>query len=161
MNVKFNVRGVKELQTFLKTVPRGTVYSALKAFTEYVIGNEFHGLKHNETYKYVSRKTAYGQTFVSDKQRRWFFANNMQDKIGNNRTGRTSDGWQYVMKSDYRFTITNPEPGAYWTRDDKGQARQPAMVGWRKITQVIADNFDGAIRSATAAVSRWLKENRK
>ena len=54
MQVKFRVRNVKAVQDFLKSVPRGAVPVALKAFAEYVLGNDRHGLRHNEPYKYVS-----------------------------------------------------------------------------------------------------------
>lgn len=160
MEVRYRVRGIKELEAFLKTLPRGTVRAALTAFTQYVIGDSRHGLKHPDPYKYVSRKRAYGQTFKNDKQRRWFYANGGPDMIGNHRTGRSTDAWQYVEVSPYKYTITNPEPGAYFTRDDDGQARQPGMVGWRKVTRVIQDNMAGALRSATAAVNAWLKANK-
>jgi hypothetical protein len=130
---------------------------AIEAFTIYVVGNDRHGLKHYEPYKYVTRAKAYGQTFKSDKQRRWFWANGGPAMIGNNRTGMTAKNWGYnITKGGYGATITNPTEGAYYTRSDKGQARQPALVGWRKSLAVIKANMAGAIRSAQAAVNRYL-----
>jgi hypothetical protein len=162
MKVNFKVRGIEELQKFLESLPRGAVRIALKAFTEYVIGDENHGLKHPDPYKFVTRKSAYGFSFFTDKQRRWFFANLNDDesnelKIGDNRTGTSEDAWQFVMVSDWNIRITNPEPGAYFTRDDSGQARQPEKVGWRKTTKVIMDNFAGGVRAANTAINEWLK----
>lgn len=156
MDVRFRLRKLEDVQNYLRTVPLGALRVALKAFTEYVIGNEQHGLKHPEPYKYVSRKSAYGVTFFTEKQRRWFWANGGPDMIGNNRTGNSTDAWQYTEVSAYKYTLTNPEPGAYWTRDDYGQARQPAKVGWRKVAKVIADNMAGAMRAANAAVRSYL-----
>jgi len=157
MNIKFNVRGIEEFQAFLKALPRGGVRVALKAFTEYVIGNEQHGLKHNEPYKYVSRKSAYGFTFFTDKQRRWFWANGGPDMIGNNRTGESSKLWQYVAVTDCQYRITNPTRAAYFTRSNTGQARQPAKVGWRKTLAVVTSNLAGGIRAANAALNAWIK----
>lgn len=160
MQVGFRVRGFERLNEWLKSLPRGGLQVALKAFVEYVIGNESHGLKHPEPYKYVSRKRAYGQTFQSDAQRAYVMAKIKSGEITpgvENRSGISTDSWQYTMTTAWQYTITNPEPGAYWTRDDTGQARQPALVGWRKVSKVIADNFAGGIRAATAALSRWLK----
>ena len=171
MNVNFKIRGVKEFNDFLKTIPHGGLRIALRAFTEYVIGNESHGLKHPDPYKYASRAKAYGSTgarfangnpvpdgYFSAKQFRYVAAktHGFTDR-GSKRAGVSEDAWQYVEVSDWNYKIVNPEPGAYWTRDDYGQARQPALVGWRKVTKTIMDNFAGGVRSANAALSAWLK----
>jgi hypothetical protein len=165
--IKFTVRGIEELKAYFKQLPYGTLREALRAVTEYLIGNESHGLKHPDPYKYVSRAAAYGVVkdgvpagYFSMKQFRYVMARIADGSITpgqSKRTGDSTDAWQYVQVSDYQYTITNPEPGAYWTRDDYGQARQPGMVGWRKVAQVIADNLEGAMRAANAAVSKWLK----
>lgn len=177
MMVSFKVRSVEKLQKYLRSVPRGALRVALYAVTEYVIGNEQHGLKHSEPYKYVSRAEAYGSTgatfengnpvpagYFSAAQFRYVMASlaSGKMKIGNNRTGASADSWQYSETGEkgYGVTITNPEPSAYWTRDNVGQARQPAKVGWRKVSKVIADNMVGAIRHANAEVGKWLKANR-
>ncbi len=160
MNVKFKVRGVEAVQSFLKSVPRGALKVALEAFTEYIVGNDAHGLKHNEPYKYVTRKSAYGFSFFTDKQRRWFFwalSTGQIDPGSGKRTGETSKAWKAVpLASGYQFKITNNTAGGFYTRDDAGQARQPAKVGWRKVSQVLADNYLGGIRAAVAAVKRYL-----
>jgi hypothetical protein len=57
--------------------------------------------------------------------------------------------------------ITNDTAGGYYTRDDRGQARQPAKVGWRKVSQVLADNYLGGLRAAVQAVNKWMKEKGK
>jgi hypothetical protein len=54
--------------------------------------------------------------------------------------------------------IVNPERGAYYTRDDEGQARLNALAGWRKTMTVVSTNIAGAMRHANAAVSQWLKQ---
>ena len=157
MNVKFKVRNVAAVQSFLRTVPRGALKVALEAFTEYVLGNDQHGLRHNDPYKYVTRKSAYGVSFFTEKQRRWFWANGGPDMIGKPRTGNTSAAWKKVpMAGGYQFNITNNTAGGFFTRDDAGQARQPAKVGWRKVSKVLADNMAGGIRAAVAAVKKYL-----
>lgn len=157
MNVNFKVRNIAAVQSFLRSVPRGALKVALEAFTEYIVGNDAHGLKHNDPYKYVTRKSAYGVSFFTDKQRRWFWANGGPDMIGKPRSGNTSAAWKKVPSAGgYQYKITNDTAGGFYTRDDKGQARQPAKVGWRKVSKVLADNYLGAIRAAVAAVKRYL-----
>ena len=162
MKVNFKIRGVEEVQSFIKSIPRGTVKAGLKAFTEYIIGNQAHGLKHYSPYKYITRKAAYGKTFESDAQRRYVMAAIRDGRIDPgvpHRTGKVQRGW-YAQETNegYGFRLKNDEPGAYFTMDDTGQAKQPALAGWRKVTQVIADNFAGAIRHANAEVKKWLEK---
>lgn len=165
MNVRFKIRGVEAVQSFLATVPRGVLKVALEAFTAYIVGDSNHGLKHNEPYKYVSRQSAYGVSFFTDKQRRWFFwaLNTGQINPGSGeRTGKTSDAWSYKASGNgYQYTIVNPTAGGYYTRDDYGQARQPAKVGWRKVSDVLAANYLGAIRAAIFAVQKHLTSIKK
>lgn len=161
MNVQQNIRGVEEVKAYLQTVPRGTVRVGTLAIAEYIVGDQSHGLKHYPPYKHVTRKKAYGKSFVSDKQRRFVMAMITEGRIdpgAPHRTGKTQRGWKVVsMNNGYKVKVSNKEPGAIWTADDEQQARLNAMVGWRKMAQVIEDNIAGAIRHANAEISKWLK----
>ena len=160
MQIKFRIRNVEAVQSFLRAIPRGAVKVALEAFTDYIIGNESHGLRHAEPYKFVTRKSAYGFSFFTDKQRRWFFWALKTGKIdpgSGKRTGESTAAWKAVPRNDgYRFTVQNNTAGGYWTRHDRKQARQLGKVGWRKIMTVLADNYKGGIRHAVAAVKAYL-----
>ena len=159
--ISFKMRNLKPVQDFLTAMPKGTIKVALDAIVVYLIGNESHGLKHDDPYKYVSRKSAYGKTFVSAAQRGYVMARIREGSITPgkaNRSGDAAKGYMYSETNDgYGRTIQNADVGAFYTRDDVGQARQPAMVGWRKVSQVIQDNMSGAIRSALSAVNDWIK----
>lgn len=161
MNLKFIPRNIQAVQDFIRTVPYGGVKVALRAFTEYIVGDESHGLRHADPYKYVTRKSAYGVTFFTEKQRRRFWANGGPDMIGNNRTGQSTQAWQLKeTNGGYGYTVSNNTAGAYFTRGDDSQARQPAKVGWRTISKVTADNYLGAIRHAIAEVKRYFAEQK-
>lgn len=157
MNIKFRAVGIEEIVEFVKSVPRGAKITAMRAFVTYVIGDSNYGLKHEPAYKYVTRKSAYGQTFQSEKQRRWFWANGGPDMIGNNRTGAISNGWAFTeTNSDWsRVNVTNNAPGVGWVMGDS-QAAQPAKVGWRKYMDVIQSNMAGGLQAAQRAVNDWL-----
>jgi hypothetical protein len=157
MNIRFKAKGIAEVTAFIKSIPRPLKIVAMRALVTYILGDSGRGLRHEPAYKYVTRKSAYGQTFQSEKQRRWFWANGGPDMIGNNRTGATSEGWQMSESSDWsRVDITNSAPGVGWTMGT-GQAAQPAKVGWRKYTDVVKSNLAGGMRAANAAVNAWLK----
>lgn len=156
-----DLKDIDRITAYLKQVPHGTVRVGLRAIVEYIIGNGQHGLKHYGPYKYVARRKAYGQTFSSDKQRRYVMARIREGSIDPgvpHRTGRTQRGYVAVESNGgYRQSIKNEEIGAYFTRDDNGQARLNALAGWRKAAVVIASNLDGALRHAGAAISKFLK----
>ena len=159
MNISFKVRGVEKVTAYLKSLPRGIKKVAEKALTEYLIGAKPHGLKHYSPYKYVTRKKAYGQTFASDKQRRYVMAMIAEGRIDPgvpHRTGKGQRGWQSVETSR-GYTIKNDEQSMYYSMSDKGQARLNKLAGWRLVSKAIKDNLAGAFKSANAAVKKFLK----
>jgi hypothetical protein len=154
---------IDEVKKFLESIPWGAKGVALKAFTEYIIGNQQHGLIHYPPYKYVTRKAAYGKTFFSDAQRGFVMAKIRSGEItpgASQRTGLQANSWGYRGEST-RFVIFNTAPGSKFTMGNNTQADQPRMVGWRLIMDVISDNFNGGIRAAQQAVNRWLKEKKQ
>jgi len=164
MDIRLKVRGIEKVQAFLRDLPYGVLRVALPAIAEYLIGDGTHGLKHYQAYKYITRKRAYGQTFQSDKQRRYVMAMIREGRIDPgypHRTGRSQRGYTAkVTNGGYGVTISNPEKGAYYTRHDAGQARLNALAGWRKISAVVESNLAGALRHARAAVSAFLKQRK-
>jgi hypothetical protein len=155
VQIKFTVKGLEEIKAYIAALPRGVKVAGMRAFTTYILGDESHGLRHMPAYKYVSRAAA-GYKPMTPRQRAWFWANGGPDMIGNNRTGATSEGWQMSETSDWsRVNITNNADGVGWTMGEQ-QARQPAMVGWRKYLVVIASNLAGGMRAANAAVAALL-----
>lgn len=178
MNVKSKVRNVAAVQSFLRSVPRGMLKVALEAFTEYIIGNDAHGLKHTEPYKYASRKAAYGVTgatfkngkpvpagYFSKEQYFYVMAKIAKGEItpGTPRPnrGESSKYWRSVPSSNgYQYKILNDKPAQYWARDDIGQPRQIERTNLRKVSKVLADNYLGGIRAAVAAVKKYLVTNK-
>lgn len=160
MKIKFETKGITELQEFLKEIPRGSITSAVKAFGEYLLGDDSHGVRHMVPYKYVSRKAAYGKSFQSDKQRRWFFAALADGRIapGSGPRHDTTRRWYGMSASSgYEYKLVANNPAAYYTMSDEGQARQPAKVGHLKLSRVIANNMTGAFMEAVNAVNKWLR----
>ncbi len=167
--IKFKLQGREVLNRFLGELPGQAGRAALAAFVKYIVGDKQHGLRHPDAYRFVSRASAYGKVsdapagYFSWEQFRYVAAmtKGFTTNIGNNRTGESEDSYFYTPLTDNSYRIMNPTEGAYFTRDDDGQAAQPAKVGWRKVSKVISDNFDGAVRSARAAINAWIKGNHK
>jgi hypothetical protein len=114
-------------------------------------------LKAYPAYKYVSRKRAYGQTFFSDRQRRYVMAaiRSGEISIGNNRTGYLEKSWTVARPYGGQVSIRNSAPYAGYVVGD-GQARQPGMVGWKKANDIIRANMSKAIAVAKNALISWL-----
>lgn len=160
MKTSFDVRGLDKVQQFFKELPRGSMRTAIKAFGDYILGDDSHGLRHIEPYKFVSRKAAYGQTFFSDKQRRFFFANIDNLKPGSGTRHDTTRGWRSVISAGgYKYVARSDSASTRWTMSDKYQARQPAKAGHRKVSQIVQSNLSGALRAAVTAVNAWIRDH--
>jgi hypothetical protein len=157
MQIKTKIRGIEEFQAYLKTkLPRGTIKVALAALVEYLIGTPNKALRKEPAYKYVSRARA-GYKPMSDKMRRWFWANGGPDMIGKHKRGATQAGWYAkITGGGYQMAIGNKATGSYWTMSDTGQAAQPRAAGWRTMAERIGDLMDGAMRAANAKVKAFL-----
>ena len=161
--IKFSVRGVEKLQAFFKKLPAEARKIAAPAVATYLIGDDAHGLKHYVGYRYVSRKSAYGQTFSSDKQRRYVMAKIREGEItpgSPRRTNALKRGWAYKLQGGgYGASIYNPVPYAGYVMGDATQARQPAKVGWRTMMAVVNTNINGAIKAAERKIQEWINGN--
>ena len=88
--------------------------------------------------KSVTRKEAYGQTFFTDRQRRWFFANlkSGELKIPHERSGDLGRGWkkQASARKGQRAIVNTV---GYADRVmGPGQSRMSKLIGWRKVANV-------------------------
>lgn len=162
--ISTSVRGIEQLKAFFKKIPVYTRKAAVEAATKYLIGDQSHGLKHYVNYRYVSRKSAYGQTFQSDKQRRYVMKKIRSGEIDPgtpHRTGALENGWAYnTQGGGYGAKIYNTVPYAKYVMGDGTQARQPKKVGWRMVAEIIKTNIAGMMRAANQAVERELKKLR-
>lgn len=112
-------------------------------------------------YRYVSRKAAYGVSFFSDRQRRWFFAALAEGRIKpgqNNRTGALGEGWRIQQSGPKQLDLVNEVPYAVYVQGTiTQQARQPRMAGWKSIT-VWLRTFKSEIgRVGMRNLDRWIK----
>lgn len=160
--IRAEIRGLEQVKRFLESVPHGTIGLAAQEVADYLMGDSRHGLKHYPPYKHVTRKAAYGRTFFSDRQRRWFFwaLGSGRLKLPYARTGALGEGWEKIGDK-WRPVLRNKTPYAHHVMGDDRQSRMSAKIGWRTISENIADNIKGALQRAEQAIQRWLKEKGK
>ena len=149
--MKVELLGVKELEAKLNKLPIEVADIALDDVMDYMV----NVLKTDQpTPKYVTRKEAYGQSFSSDKQRRWWFATHEMPYGGYNRTQEMSRGWHKV-RTGITGHIVNYMKGVAYVVGDKSQANLNRLVGWKTIGQQISDRavkigqiIDGSAKKA-------------
>ena len=117
-------------------------------------------LREYPTYRYVSRVAAYGRSFVSDKQRAWFFwalGAGLIKPGQSNRTGKLGRGWEIKQAGPKQIDLVNAVPYAKFVQGTaQEQARQPSMAGWDGITIWLRE-FKGEIgRIAMKPIEKWI-----
>jgi len=154
---KMQMRGLDSIKKLLEETPQGTKGAALEAAAKYIIGNNRHGRKNYPAFKCITRKSAYGQTFVSDKQRRYVM---MQIKAGKidpgapHRTGNYQRSWE-MRGSGTQTRIVGELPHSSWPD------RLAKKVGWRAIEEIIKTNTKGALQAANRVVAEWIRKHSK
>ena len=117
-------------------------------------------LREYPAYRYVSRIAAYGRSFVSDRQRNWFFwalGAGIIHPGQNNRTGKLGKGWEIKQVNPKQIDLVNAVPYAKFVQGTaQEQARQPGMAGWDGITIWLRE-FQGEIgRIAMKPIEKWI-----
>jgi hypothetical protein len=113
-------------------------------------------LRSYPSYRYVSRKEAYGVSFFTDKQRRWFFANLDNLDIPYKRTQELSKGWQIVGSGENQILV-NDAPHAGLAYGDK-QSRHLAAIGWKKLPDILKERQERIQAIIKAAVKKAMRK---
>ena len=90
--------------------------------------------------RYVSRRRAYGKSFFTKKQQRYFFwalKNGIID-VPYKRTGRLAEGWSVQHGQGKGWaTIVNSTPYAPFVQGFD-QSRHEKLVGWKRLVDIVA-----------------------
>lgn len=84
--------------------------------------------------KRITRKSVYGSSFKTDRQRRWFFAslNDGSLTLPYRRSRNLGHRWTAKLQNDRNAIVGNNAPYARWVMDeDKPQSKFMAAVGWK------------------------------
>lgn len=118
-------------------------------------------LRQYPNYRYVSRKAAYGRSFFSPEQRKWFFAALADGRITPgrpNRTGTLGDGWRITSNGPRQIDLVNEVPYAKYVQgtDPHPHAAQPRMAGWKSITYWLKEFHSEIGRVGMKNLKRWI-----
>jgi hypothetical protein len=105
----------------------------------------------------ITRKQAYGKTFQSDRQRRFFFSaiRSGRIKVPYQRSGRLRQGWKITPFGSQDWLVINETGYAALVQGQGTQARMMTLIGWKTIEQ-IADKTaqDQAIRIMSDEITK-------
>ena len=107
--------------------------------------------------KRVTRQQAYGKTFFTDKQRRWFFGalNRGELEIPYRRTKKLAEGWTVLKGTRGERSLTNITPYAPLVQDRSRQSRMMKIIGWRTVSYYLWRYASEIGRVGLVNVRRW------
>jgi len=157
--IGFETEGIPELQEKLKRLsgvePRREMSEAVAKF----LRTELQKIPRQH---YVSRKRAYGKSFDSDKQRRWFFASLADGslKVPYRRSGKLRRDWQVMPFGATDYIVVNENPAAKWTQDADTQANMMRLRGWKTFQEILRRQSDRIRQVANGVYDKWIRKMR-
>lgn len=140
------IKGLKELVEQIKSIEQ---MRGLKAIL-LAAGETLKGkLSIYPEQKSLTRAEVYGETFQSDKQRRYFFyalKNNLitvpYSRGTDSRSERFKASWAIEAQGFTRVSIGNDTTYGPYLMDNDRQSKFAAAIGWPTIDKVADDNLD-------------------
>jgi hypothetical protein len=157
IHVEYNQGQFRKLRDKLDGFERKQVYhQSVGDVAKFMIGK----FQVYPPYRYVSRRQAYGVTFFTDRQRRWFFAalRSGELQIPYARTQRLRYGWRSTTYAPGQIRIVNDVPYTRYVQSKPEQSRMMRLIGWDTAEDTM-DRYEGEIgRVAFRRVDQWAKE---
>lgn len=149
----------QNLEQVINDAPRNARGRMTKAASVYLIGNERRGLKHYPTYRYVTRKKAFGRSFFSKAQRGKVMAMIREGLITPGvprRTFAIRNAWK-IREDGVRTLVYNDAKGVNYVMGND-QSRHEKLAGWRQDSEIVESNRAGMVQEAQRELVRYLRE---
>jgi hypothetical protein len=152
-----DIEGAEEIKAKIAKLPPAAADAGVDAVAQYFLSV----LRLNAPQRYVTRKDAYGVTFFTAKQRKWFFWALRSNKIQVPyvRTQGHSRGWK-AIGSGAKQIIANEAPGITFVRGKYPgeQSRHENKVGWVPMVDEVKNRMSTAMDRFSGAVARTIKK---
>jgi hypothetical protein len=154
--IGFEILGNKDLARKLERFPEPVQDAAIDEVTPYLI-NQWQLYPPR---KRVTRRKAYGRTFDSAKQRRYFFwaLNNGIITVPYRRTQRLRKGWRQVGKGRKSIIVNETPYAEYVQGNEDQQARLIKLVGWIPAVEVFEKRADKIDQKLFVGAQKELKK---
>lgn len=149
-----DISGLKPLQDKLAKLPKAVHETATRAAADETV--KF--MRSYPAEKYVSRKSAYGTTFFTPKQRRYFFWALKEGIIQSpySRTNRLRDNWT-IIGQGLNEMVVNQTPYADLVMGE-GQNRMHQKIGWKTVTKRLEENAAKIGKAIQQAADRAIRK---
>lgn len=154
--VGITIEGNEEVQKMLDKFPDEARAAAGEEVANYLL-NVF------QTYpppKYVTRAKAYGVTFFTERQRRWFFAalNSGEIQVPYKRTQGFRRSWQIVGEGEDIGVLSDAPYGHFLVGERKEQSRHAREIGWKSVSETIKDKMDKIKKKIDVGIKKGLRK---
>jgi len=155
--IGFEIEGLEEVRAKLKKLgsdaPRKEVTKDVATYLR-------AELQKYPSPRYVSRKQAYGRTFQSDKQRRWFFAalKSGELTIPYRRTQTLRRNWEIMPMGSSDYIVVNETPYAKWVQDEDTQSNMMRLRNWKTFQAVIQKAGDKIRQIANKVLDAYIRK---
>lgn len=155
--IGLEVQGIKEVQKMLTYITPEVKENVMGDVEKFV----YDVVRIYPKERHIKRKTAFGVTFFSDKQRRFYFWALKTGRINvpYKRTYGLRDNWK-VTKQAQQYLITNPSPYAAYVMGEK-QSRMMSRIGWKTIPTLIKDRMGSIFQKANTAAQRGIESAKR
>jgi hypothetical protein len=153
--IGLEIRNLEPVRNMLAAaMSPANVLAVQKDVAEYFQGK----LQHYPEYKYVSRQEAYGKTFFSERQRRWFWAalHSGELQIPYRRTRTLRNAWE-IMSLGSDVLLVNETDYAPHVQQRLTQSRMMLLRNWQPVEGVAAQFGGEAVRMATERLMRRIR----
>lgn len=142
------------LLKILRTAPKEVRDAAVGAVAEY----ELNVMREYPPVKHVTRQEAFGRTFQSDKQRRYFFGVLLKNgQVPYRRTQTLRTGWR-IIGSGQKAIVANETSYGPLVMGQGEQSRMMIIIGWKTPEQRTQERMARIDRIAEAATEKGLRK---
>jgi len=152
--IKYSQAQFKKLSDKLSDFERGrVVHQSTQDVAEFMQDK----LRRYPAQKHVTRAQAFGQTFQSDKQRRWFFAalGSGELTLPYQRTNALAQGWDVRPLGSDGVQLINETPYAGYVMERSKQSRMAKLIGWQTVSYWLQRYGSEIGRVALKNIRRW------
>jgi len=105
---------------------------------------------------HLTRASVYGQSFVSDKQRRWFFAVGIH-QTPYRRTSTLAKNWSINQTNNgWTAIIDNNTPYGHFVQGSEDQSLYHRAQGWKRTDEVAQQERENVIRMVIQAIEKAI-----
>lgn len=149
-----DVTGLKELDAKLAKLPDAVADDGVEAANAYLIKI----MRAYQPYRKITRKSVYGSSFVSDKQRRWFFAalRSGELNVPYKRTQELSKNWKTAGDGRLQF-VYNETPYAGLVMGEGTQNQLLKKMGWKTMEARLKERMGEVVKQFDIGVKKAIK----